>query len=52
MNNWNNMDFYDKLLYLWNKIELYNELENREKRDFYKWFLYKFLDVECNCYIK
>ena len=44
------MDFYDKLLYYWNKIEVYNAIGFRNLRDTYKWLLYFDLKIYCNCY--
>lgn len=50
--------YYNKLLYFWNKIELYNQLVKeskliyfqmmyRSKRDFYKYLLKFVLGIEC-----
>ena len=42
------MSFYKDLLYYWEKIELYHELREYAKRDYYKFMLKNKLGVECN----
>ena len=41
-------DFYKNLLICWDNIELYNEMQLRARRDFWKWLLKTKLGIECS----
>lgn len=45
---WNEMDFRDKLLYLWNRIEYYDHINNQELKSLHIFYLENVLGVEYN----
>jgi len=45
---WDEMDFRDKLLYLWDRIEYYDHIKNHELKALHVFYLEQVLGVEYN----